>query len=564
MEEKVIRFEKNNDRYKKVAKELAEKGEFEKALNLLFSVLNDGENYEILSLIADLYAHMGLLELSNKYWYKCISRASKEKLGKVYEEIAINYFYLEDYYATSYYFYKQTKEVRVKLSDDVDQEIIEFFLQLDAKKSMYYIAYPFNRADYSKVYEKARIMLAVGKFSDSAKLLSKIPIECITQEQSEMQATGYLMSNQFDKAIESCRQSIEKHGENVGAYCNLSTIYGFKGEKEKCAYYYKKAIELWGKDKEEAYKIITCAVEQNDYEVAVICLEQILQEKPYDVVMLYYYAIANLNLGNFEQAEKQILKLYRLDPYDVVVKYYVEFIEKIKNGDVKAQAQLPLCLLKNIPRKEQKAYSKKIKQLASNPETIALEMKKQSVKELLRWGVKSGIEQTVKEAIYILSTNYTDFSKKVIEDTLIDTHISVEVKKVLVYALLLNQNNEKFGVVAENFYAEIKPKKLNFTKKDKTGLYIRAYAFAMSKMVFTGLKNVEKIATSANQIYKKLSKIISEEDVTNNELALLMVLESNFKSLDDEILLCYFFDVEKGRIEQLKKLLKGEVNDKNN
>ena len=66
MIDKVIQFEKNIDVYRKLADSRAEEGDFEGALRFLFSAkIIEPDNLDVICDIADIYADMGLVDLSN-------------------------------------------------------------------------------------------------------------------------------------------------------------------------------------------------------------------------------------------------------------------------------------------------------------------------------------------------------------------------------------------------------------------------------------------------------------------------------------------------------------------
>ena len=97
--EKIIQFDKDVSRYFKLAEERSAKEDFVGALKFLLSAKAlYPDDFEVSMRLADCYADMSLLELSNKYWFKYLDSAPKERQAIAYEEIAINYFYLDNYY----------------------------------------------------------------------------------------------------------------------------------------------------------------------------------------------------------------------------------------------------------------------------------------------------------------------------------------------------------------------------------------------------------------------------------------------------------------------------------
>ena len=79
--------------YKKLADIKADKGDFIGALGLYMTALNCNKNdYTAVADVADCYADMGLLELSNRYWFKYLTVAPKDRQAAAFEELAINFF----------------------------------------------------------------------------------------------------------------------------------------------------------------------------------------------------------------------------------------------------------------------------------------------------------------------------------------------------------------------------------------------------------------------------------------------------------------------------------------
>ena len=79
---KIVEIKDGYKSYIKLADKKAEKGDLSGALRLLFSALNLGGAPEVYADIADVYAEMGLYELSNKYWFKYLSVCKGKQKAK--------------------------------------------------------------------------------------------------------------------------------------------------------------------------------------------------------------------------------------------------------------------------------------------------------------------------------------------------------------------------------------------------------------------------------------------------------------------------------------------------
>jgi Flp pilus assembly protein TadD len=564
MNGKILLFDNSDIRYRSVAEKKAELGEYEKSLGLLFSIKDYDKKAEVVMDIADTYADMGLLELSNRYWYKYMDLTPKDKHSVAFEELAINYFYLEDFWASSYYFHKKIDTDGFLSKEGIDQEILDFFAGEEHKKAFYHVAYPFDRADYSGKAKLAKHAIASGKFGDAVKILTGIPKECMTEEYLGDLAVAYYMNDDLDNSAQTGRESLAIHGDNVTAFCNLSTIYDMKEDVEKSEYYYQKALECRTGERTEAYKIATCAIERDDHKTAKECLKIILNERPYDTTMRFFYGLAGINLGEYDFAEQELERVLRIDNTDSVVKYYLELVKGLKSNLPNQEKLLPLKYVKEVPEKVEKKRAKVIKDLSDHPEKIANAIKKKETRDLLIWGLKSKNSDTIRQTAYVLSTSFNSFSKKAMLNALLDNEALPELKRVLVYALTVSGYKEKYGVVAGSIYIKVSPKKIPFEKQDQTGLFVRAYALAMSRAVFWDLGKLDKLVNSANKLFKKLNGVITDADVTGDELASLMIYECKFEKLNQIQILAHLFDIKKERLSELIKKLLGDKNGKNN
>ena len=107
MKGKILSVTDHLKKYIKKADECAEKEKFLSALGFCFSALSIKRTSETLSAIANVYADMGLYELSNKYWFYYLEKTPEKNCGRAYEELAINYFYLSNFTMSGYYFNKK-------------------------------------------------------------------------------------------------------------------------------------------------------------------------------------------------------------------------------------------------------------------------------------------------------------------------------------------------------------------------------------------------------------------------------------------------------------------------
>lgn len=552
--DKVIQFDKNENRYIKLAENRENDGDLIGALSMLFSAERINPSYKVYSKIADIYTQMELLELANKYWYKFIFCAPEDEVSVAYEELAVNYFYLDNLWASGYYLHKKLTIDGYISRDDLEKDVMDFFTGEEIKKYNYRIVYPYDKANYSLEIKNAKRALRSGAFKEAIESLKKLPKPCHDQETLGDFSLAYLMTDQFENAEELCRQSIEEFGESVGAYCNLSTLYDLKEDQDKADYYYKKALSLRKGDQDEPYKIATCSIERGDHQTSLECLEKILKERPYEIPMRFFYAVALLNLGKYESAVREFATIYKQDPKDFVIKYYFDLAKKIQDKKI-SEKTLPLKYVKEIPHKQVIEWNKKIREMAKTPEKFTGELKKKETEKILVWGLDSANEQIIRASAMLLSSKSTKKFSQIALEILLDPHAQLETKRLLLYALILKGYKGKIGVIIGSYYGNFIQKTLSCEKDRDGGLYFSAYALCVSRMIFYGLEDLTKISQSANKVYKSLRSQISDAEVNNEELAGLILLECGYENLDEIEQVCKIFEVGKNKLQLLKNML---------
>jgi len=160
---KIIPFEKDINRYIKLATCRIENKDYLGALSMLFDGERICKNYEFYEKIAKVYSLMEQYEMSNLYWFRYLYYAPKEKASTCYEELAINYFYLDNLWASGYYFHKKISVDGFVSRKDIDPEIIDFFSGEEAKKYAFRIVYPYDKADYSLELTNAKRFIRKDK-----------------------------------------------------------------------------------------------------------------------------------------------------------------------------------------------------------------------------------------------------------------------------------------------------------------------------------------------------------------------------------------------------------------
>lgn len=529
-------------------------------LGFLFSAYKKEPNsLDVISKIANTYTVLGLYENSNKFWFTYLSLATEEKFALAYENLAKNFYLLDNYWLTNYYLNKVVLSHGHVTKEEFGEYIDELWADsLDDNRVGYHIAYPFDKADYSHKENVAKRAFDGGDFFGATALYSAIPYECMSKESLDNLAVSYFMLKEDAKAIKVNKFTLSKFGDDVYAYCNLSTLYNAKRDEEKSGYYYAKALSSRKGELGESYKIATCAIEQNDFSVAEKCIEKVLDDRPYDSIMWFYFGVSKVNQGNFSGGEQAFSTAYRLCPYDSVFEFFANYFGVASESGKDRLNICPVSFDKVLPSQVRRTYKRKITSFVGvSAENVV--KNKQNLKILL-WGVKEADEETAKKCAVTLAFNSNRQCEDLLLDLLLDTDVTEEKKKLIIFALILCGRKKKFGVNANNVFVSVKPRKLIFDGKDDGMLFASAYAYALSKVVFWGEFDLDKVGFNINKIYTKYGEEIIKKGLSVEEIATLNVFTCNYKKDFELKKLCRAFGVKKDRIQEFTPK-KGEIDD---
>lgn len=560
---KILNFPQGAKTYNKIAEKKAEQGDYVSSLSFLFSSLERDFNFDTLQQIAENYEEMGLLSLSNAFWFKYLSSCPDNKVSLAYEKLAVNYFYMDSFFPATYYFHQKLSKDGFISSENLEQDVINFFNQNVPKKTAYHIAYPFDKADWSHYEKMGKQALASQDYEGAEKYLSSIPKECLTEETSGELAISYFLNKKDKQMIQVCKDSLQLHGENVTAYCNLASLYHAKGDKEKSAYYYSKALEMPLKSDEDGYKLGTCAMEQGDHYTANKWLKKIVDDRPFDVSTSFFYAVSMANVGDIEGATELFCEIYKIYPQDYVVGFFAEYFTELNDSGKDTKNLLPLKYVREIPNSISKNYKRKINELFQDPKKGLLQIKKEDVQRIIKWALTQDDFECAKKSALILINSNTKWAEETLLNALIDIDVFSETKRAIITLLVMNGFKDPFPVVANEFFIKVKPRKVIFEKKIDGDLFMASYAICLSRLAFWNIDEFDKIAFSMNKIYKKLGETLIIQGVTPEEIAALCVCISKLKHLSSPEYVCKFFYARVDVVKKQLALLKGGKNDKN-
>ncbi len=560
MDNKVLTCEKNASLYRRLAETYMNNGDYERAFSFLFSALATGDSiYETYGCLGDAYSEIGQFEKAVEYWFKFLFKAPRNKHSLAYEKLAINYLYQEKMFEAGYYLRKKINNDGFVSKEAINEDIFEEFASTINGKNAYHIAYPFERADFSHEKEISRKIFSAGDYCGASALLEKIPKECMDEESFGDKAIAYFFQGDNEKAIQTCRDSIKHNGENLTAFCNLSTFYSNTGQLEKSKYYYDKALMCYNDDSDKAYILASCAIEQEDNERVYTLLKKIISERKFDLIIRIYLGISAINLHKFDEALKHFSFALKVYPLDRVTEYYFNLSKRLVQGEDRAIRELPLNYLKDYPQTEIRRFKKLIKDfLLSKKDSFSFK-KKENLNALL-WGINCVDDELNKECALILWYAKGIDGRKILTELLMDIDVRASVKRIIIYTLLVFGYREKFGVIAGNRFKKIKRAKLSCDNIENGVLFTSAYATTLARMAFWEVEADKRVAKIINRLYDNHRNDILAGEYSVEEISVIVICSCGVEGLNNEEEISNLFGVEKDRVVKMINVLKGEEN----
>lgn len=582
MKGKILSFD-NVNIYQQLAEKKAEQGDFIKSLGFLFTALKNCtcQKYKLIAEIAKIYSQMELYELSNEYWFQFLDIAPKSEKSQAYTYIATNFFYLDKIFLSCQYFHLKFQEDGKINGDEIDQEILASYIDTfateeGANKTLYYLAYSKNKANFSKIERRASIEMSFSNFQEAIKLYQSIPKEERSKKAYYDLATCFYAIEDYDTLISTCKDCITYHGENLTCLCFICTGYNYTDRQDKFQYYYDKAVcffrsnHILGQTNnneqyiEEVYKLLSCAIEKLDNEVIKDCLQILLKDNPYDVELTYYLGVYYLNTCQLYKATETFSFLCKINPENTLYKGMLGISKKYINNNEVFQCFLPYYYFVLFPPLILNRYKEKAENLLNGNKSGKIEIKSQKNIKMLCDGILYGDDQCVELCSQVLSQSKSEEVRKHVKQLLLNPTVSNITKRFLVYALLLNGEKQKFGVVINNFYKQIKPAKFTFGSKGFGKVIYSAYSAAFAWAISWNIIEPEKVVFVAKELHKNFYYQMLEDNLNADEITAIILSSCGFPVISNLDILCSSLGIEKNKIKKyIKKYsISNELNDK--
>lgn len=375
--------------------------------------------------MAGILSEMGRYEESNRILHSVLDSIDPA-MTECYYYLANNYANMEQY--------EEAEEALVRyLENDPDGHFLE-----EADELLDLLGYELNRPtkistiksrENLYAHDKARELLEAGRFTEAVRILEEI-----VQRNPDFLAArnnlglAYYYMGLFDKSIQTILEVLEIEPGNLHALCNLAIFYQHtnrEAELNRLLDRLRKTVPL---HPEHVFKLATTLGITGDHREAYRHFRRLVRtgELTGEPSLHHFLAVAAVNLGYYDVAERSWRQAARLDPDSEVPAYYLSKLDKIRAGEERP----PVHYHYHLPFEEQ------FRRWDSNPELVSESIRRDPlIRSSFFWALRHGDRKTKVQVIQALGLMADDEVIEALKAFLVDPKEDDELKRVAVLVL---------------------------------------------------------------------------------------------------------------------------------
>ncbi len=496
------------------------------------------DRLNLYALRARIYYKMKQYARSAEEWFNYLANTKNEKFyGRAYNGLGACFYKMQDINVAGYYFNRQIVSNK-KAIYEYSEVTAEFYQDVLSTDKNYYLAYPFDKADFTNLLEKAEDLLRASEYDECLSLLKNVP------ENSKFYATALISSSiakyfkgDISGAVEDIEKSVALEVKPVSVCNAISMFHSLKNE-EKVSYYVEILKTLDISIEEDIYKVSMVYAEKGLHQTAVSFAEKYLKLNPYDTSMLLIYGIMNCNLKNYDRAEYAFSKAYKINR-SYIAKNYLD-----KLSDIGENLEYSF----DLPINDRVALVKRLGELMREGSAERLD-NEEEIYRISNYVFYSSAYQMQSSILTILGELATEKSVEIMKKMLLSLNVFDRVKSGVIGFLVASNVEGEISACFGNIFRKITLYSADIEGKD----FIEAYAYLIAKLAPVE-KDLMPLKLSAENLYQKAKSLKLNEIEKVKALSAVMYELSSISKIKSRRDFAKFFDASLKDIKKLKEI----------
>ncbi len=551
----VIEFKGNDVYYKRLYEIRKEKGDLFGSITSLKSLERSAKKdfflYYELSLT---YLKMELYSQSLDNAFKGFNYCNENEKGLLYGLLSAIYHKIDNDQLAGHYLQLFIKSNTAVDDDFLYQTINDYIEKVTSIDNNFYIAYPYEKADFTKYLEQTEDLFKRGEYEKVISMLEIIPenspffVEALLKKS----VCNFLL-DKVDLAINDMKIAVSIDESDVYALCNLISMLYDDNQKEVAKAYIKKLDRLDIENEDELYKVVMVNCEIGRHKKAIYYGEKYLKFKPFDKNVLHMTAIAYYNILDFENAYKKFKKAFMLTGTFTSSTYLAVCENAIKYG--KEREYLKLNYIFDLPKNTRKIITKKLNDVIRNKDFKLTEENAKEFFSLMDYCFEGDNYHIQASALTLLSHITSLVVDEYLKSLLLKNNVYDRIKQGIIGHLIDADYIDELPVMLGGVYKKVNMYRPYFKNEDKQSAFFTAYVYAFAKLVFFE-KDLKKLCTTCEDLYEKAKE--NHIEFTNKdakELGAVIYELSNYRKIQKRREFAKFFNVNLKKVKEIKLML---------
>ena len=550
---KIYKIKHTGKIYDKLLEKRLKNNDYEGVLNAgYYSIFKlKDESYPLYEKMAKANFMIEEYAKATNFWFLHLANCDEESKALSYYGLGACFYRMGNRELATHYFNEYYNRKRINY-DDYDEVLSELFEEISSVKDKYYLAYPYNKANFDKLLEKVVNYIKSGYYEKALKELEIIPSDSKYYVDALIQRAlcKYILGN-TEEALKDISLAVELDGDNTIAIFNAISMFFASGkiaETKKLLDVLTSSSEYNNPENAEKTALIFC--ELKNYEMAEKFLTSALKEYPFKLNLLLLNGITKYNLKKYSEALEIFSKCNRLQN-SYVYNYYIRLA---KSAVKKAENGSSISVLNYTFGVQDKEYKRIVNRFNKFLEQGNIDKKHHAeLNRLFDYAYETADSKLLGKMLSILNRMNDGYAIRIICKYLLKVDMLDSIKRSLIALLVFKGYNGLICFVYGNLYHEVDVSQPSFD--DDYGILKESYSVCISKLA--GLENnLTPIKNATNQIISAIKNGLNP-DIFDDVFSLSAVIFeiSKIKGIKSRRVFLEYFQANQRKVKKYKELI---------